>query len=472
MITTEQDSTLWDRAAEQAVLGICMTTPYVVSHVRTALPDPAAFFHPGHRIIYKAILDLVDAEGPTDPHVVADKLTTDGTINNVGAPEGTHFYLADLFRNAPIAGDPVWHARIVNRHATTRRALQALTRGLQWINNAPDTQTVADALIAVQDELAKAVGDVAHTSADATNAVAALYTPIDWPIAFSSQPEDVPWLVENLIERGRSIALYSPPKAGKSLLALEIAAALATGRPVLGQPARPPERVLYVDIENSQADIVERLTNLGYGPNDLKVLQENLIYFSFPSLPVLDSASGGQHLLALAKHHRPVLVVIDTVSRVIEGSENDADTFANLYRHALAPLKGMGISVIRLDHSGKDLEKGQRGSSAKGADVDAVWLLVKVSETSLYLKREMSRANHGVPLIELRRRADPLHHELAVGGSGLPPKVAQVVEFLEQLLVPLDAGRDAIREELAAAGKRASNETISAAITARRAGLK
>src|SRR5690606_15764854 len=102
-----------------------------------------------------------------------------------------------------------------------------------------------------------------------------------------------------------------------------------------------------------------------------------------------------------------------------------------------APLKGMGISVIRLDHSGKDLEKGQRGSSAKNADVDAVWQVVKTTETQLYLKREMSRQSHGVPLIELRRRADPLRHEVLAGAGGLPPKVAQIVEVLDQLLVPL-----------------------------------
>lgn len=463
---TEQDSKLWDLAAEQAVLGICMTTPYVVNHIRAALPDPQAFYRPAHRTIYTAILELIDADGPTDPVIVGDKLTREGNLHQI---DGGLLYLHEVMASAPLAGDPAWHAGIVARHARTRRALNALTRGMQWVTNAGDD--VHDALAAAQDELSKALGDIAGSNTNAANALAGLYAPIDWAAAFSSLPEDVPWLVENLIEQGRSIAIYSPPKAGKSLFMLEIAAALATGRPVLGQPAKPPMRVVYIDIENSQADIVERLTNLGYTPQDLELLQTNLVYFSFPSLPVLDSAAGGQHLMALAKHHQPALVVIDTVSRVIEGSENDADTFANLYRHALAPLKGAGISVIRLDHSGKDLEKGQRGSSAKGADVDAVWLLVKVSETSLYLKREMSRANHGVPLIELRRRADPLRHELAVGGSGLPPKVAQLVDMLDGLQVPLDAGRDAIRDELGMAGFKASNETISAAIAARRAGL-
>ncbi|WP_113699165.1 AAA family ATPase [Nonomuraea lactucae] len=468
-MTTEQDSKLWDLGAEQAVLGTCMTVQYIVPHIRTALPDPEAFYRPAHRTIYQAILDLHDADAPTDAVILGDKLQRESTLDKI---DGGLLYLHELMAAAPLAGDPAFHAGIVARHANTRRSLAALTRGIQWVTNAAATDNIHDALTAVQEEISKALGDIAGSNTNAANALAGLYTPIDWTAAFSSQPEEIPWLVENLIEQGRSIAIYSPPKAGKSLFTLEIAAALATGRPVLSQPAQPPARILYIDIENSQADIVERLTNLGYGPADLELLQTNLVYFSFPSLPVLDSAAGGQHLLALAKAHQPALVVIDTVSRVIEGSENDADTFANLYRHALAPLKGMGVSVIRLDHSGKDLEKGQRGSSAKGADVDAVWLLVKVSETSLYLKREMSRANHGVPLIELRRRADPLRHELAVGGSGLPPKVTALIDKLDGLQVPLDAGRDAIRDELALAGFKASNETISAAIAARRAGLR
>ncbi|MET8866498.1 AAA family ATPase [Nonomuraea sp. NPDC004580] len=471
MITEHQhDSTLWDREAEAAVLGICMTTPYVVNHIRAALPDPQAFFNPAHQTIYAAILDLADHDGPTDPVIVADKLTRDGTLTTL-QPEGGQLYLYELYRNAPLAGDPTWHAGIVARHAATRRALQALQRGLQWVTNATDADIVHDALAAAQEELAKALGDVAGTNAGTANALAGLYTPIHWETAFARQPDDTPWLVEPLIARGRSIAIYSPPKAGKSLLTLEVAAALATGRPVLGQPAQEPMTVMYIDIENSEEDIVERLENLGYGPPDFPLLQQHLIYYSFPNLPALDSQAGGQHMVALAKHHQPVLVVVDTVSRVIEGSENDADTFANLYRHALAPLKGMGISVVRLDHSGKDLEKGQRGSSAKNADVDAVWLVVKTTESQLYLKREMARQQHGVPLIELRRRADPLRHEVQAGAGGLPPKVAQIVEVLEQLLVPLDASREVCREALADQGIKARNDVLSQAIAARKAGF-
>lgn len=455
---TDNDLPPHDLAAEQAVLGACMSGPQSLQLVRVHLPDPESFHRPAHRTIYTAICELADDGKSTDPVTLKDHLATRKQLD----PAGGAPYLFQIFEIAgKVAGDLAWHANIIARHARHRLILETVDNVHGKIHQAADYDALEEALTAASSTLTRVATSNTATGQDP---ILSLYQPLNWKEVFSANPNDVDWLIEPFIENGRSIAIYSPAKTGKSLLTLEIAAAIATGRPVLGNPSRPPRPVLYIDIENSAADITDRLASLGYGPDDL----ENLHYYSFPNLPTLDSAAGGRHLLALATHHQPALVIIDTVSRVIEGSENDADTFAALYRHALAPLKGMGIAVIRLDHSGKDLERGQRGSSAKNADVDAVWLLVRQSETAFYLKREMSRANHGVPLIELRRRPDPLRHELVSGGTGLPPKVEQIIEYLDQLGVPLDTGRDAAREELASAGLKARNETISQALAVRR----
>lgn len=292
--------------------------------------------------------------------------------------------------------------------------------------------------------------------------VAALHAPLDWFKVWEDTPDDVEWLVEPLIERGRSIVIYSPPKAGKSLLMQEIAPALATGRPVLGNPARAPMSVLYVDLENTTADIRDRLSAMGYGPGDLG----NLRYFSFPSLPALDSERGGRELLALAIAYGAELVIIDTVSRVISGGENDADTFNALYRYALAPLKGRGVSVARLDHAGKDAERGQRGSSAKAADVDAVWLLVAKTDTALYLRRQESRTAHGADLISLRRLHDPLRHEVTteIGSTAARDLAAE----LDRLGVDRKAGRQIARDALTEAGIRATTANLAEAVRIRK----
>ncbi|HEX7461761.1 MAG TPA: AAA family ATPase [Dermatophilaceae bacterium] len=295
--------------------------------------------------------------------------------------------------------------------------------------------------------------------------LAAQYSPINWLDLWTNTPDEIEWLCEPLLARGRSVALYSPAKAGKSLLALEIAAALAAGRAVIGNPAGDPLRVLYVDLENTPEDLRDRLTALGYGPTDLG----NLAYLSFPSLPALDSAEGGRHLLACALKHRADLVIIDTVSRVIEGKEDAADTFNALYRHAMVHLKAKKIAALRLDHSGKDLERGQRGSSAKDGDVDAVWLLTKMTERTLYLTRRMSRSPAGADRIDLRREFSPLRHVATTAAANLPAEVQDAYDALDRAGVPMDLGRDRCRAALKEIGiDVGSNTTMAAIVKARK----
>jgi hypothetical protein len=295
--------------------------------------------------------------------------------------------------------------------------------------------------------------------------LAAQYAPINWADLWTDTPDEIEWLCEPLLARGRSVALYSPAKAGKSLLALEIAAALAAGRSVIGNPVRGRLRVLYVDLENTPEDLRDRPSALGYGPKDLG----NLAYLSFPNLPALDSAEGGRHLLACALKHRADLVIIDTVSRVIEGKEDAADTFNALYRHAMVHLKAKKIAALRLDHSGKDLERGQRGSSAKDSDVDAVWLLIKVTERALYLTRRMTRSPAGADRVDLRREFSPLRHVATTAAANLPAEVQDAYDALDRAGVPTDLGRDKCRAALKALGiDVGSNTTMAAIVKARK----
>src|SRR5689334_19382267 len=69
---------------------------------------------------------------------------------------------------------------------------------------------------------------------------------IDWHDLWTEEAgED--WIVEPVIAERRGVAIYSPAKAGKSLLMLELAAAISRGAPVLGTKIDRPRRVLYVD---------------------------------------------------------------------------------------------------------------------------------------------------------------------------------------------------------------------------------
>src|SRR5699024_6188201 len=124
---------------------------------------------------------------------------------------------------------------------------------------------------------------------------------------------------------------------------------------------------------------------------------------------------GGGQLLDLVDQHAPDLVVIDTVSRFIDGPENDADTWLALYRNSLVALKARGVAVIRLDHTGKDEDRGARGSSAKSSDVDAECTLVHdKAKNERNQKRIRSRGSHGHERVVVSVERGPLRRD-AVG---------------------------------------------------------
>lgn len=235
---------------------------------------------------------------------------------------------------------------------------------------------------------------------------------INWDEFWTEVPDYIEWLAEPIIEKGRQVALFSGAKQGKSLLLLDICAALATGQSVIGGEAKDPINILYIDRENMKEDLRDRLTDMGYGPDSVL---ENLHYYWFPNIPWLDTREGGLDLLGLALYHNAQLVVIDTLSRVVAGGENDNDTYHDFYKHTGIFLKSRGITLVRLDHSGKDANKGMRGASSKTTDVDAVWeLRLEDDDKTVRLTRTHSRTIHGANRVVLSRQADPKLHHLPI----------------------------------------------------------
>lgn len=298
------------------------------------------------------------------------------------------------------------------------------------------------------------------------------YPQLDWKRAFERLPEDVDWLVPDVLAQGLLYSVVSLAKKGKSLLFQDISAALAAGRPPLGHPARKPIHVLYVDHENGRDDLTERYGDMGYGHSDLA----NLHYLSFPTMPPLDRADGGQDLAAVADYYDAKLVIIDTVSRVVAGEENSADTYRNLYRHSLQPLKAARRTVVRLDHLGKDGNAGARGSSAKNDDVDVVWHLSQSpgpnGEAYVSLKLDRQRGNAHPDMVRILREINPrLHHEAKAAPLTLTEQqgIANCIDAMNRIGLPPDTGARKARTALRDGGYKVRNEVVAAAVKQRKA---
>jgi len=260
------------------------------------------------------------------------------------------------------------------------------------------------------DEVAEKLFDLI-TDLEGLTAVVNRRQRIQWLGFFDRERVTPEYSVPYLLPKGRQVALVASHKVGKSLLSLDVTARTATGKSVLGQEPREPRRALYLDMEMLEEDVFDRLSDMGFGPEDEELLAQNLFYYPLSGLPPLDTEAGSQALIELlAEARMPEFVVIDTMSRVISGRENDSDTTIAFYRHTGRVLKAAGIGLLRLDHEGRDSTRGARGSSAKGDDVDVVYQLKRSRTDGEFTLSHggTSRVPWMADDLVLRREADPV----------------------------------------------------------------
>ena len=131
------------------------------------------------------------------------------------------------------------------------------------------------------------------------------------------------------------------------------------------------------------------------------------------------------------------------------------------------------MALIRLDHSGKDETKGQRGGSAKSGDVDAIWRMKKEAETVFSLECEAARLHIpvGQKQIVIHRETEPrLHHRVEpTGGAGLgKARVDDLIAWLDGHNHPdgmtVRDAADALRD----GGHKATQSIIAQAVKQRK----
>lgn len=288
---------------------------------------------------------------------------------------------------------------------------------------------------------------------------------IDWERFWAADHVDEEWLADPVIPARRSVSIYAPGGTGKSLLALHIAASLACGRSCLGRPERPPVHVLYLDYEMTPDDLSERLQAMGYGPN---VDMSHLHYALLPSLSPLDTDAGGAQVHRIAQAVAAELVVVDTYARAVEGDENEADTVRAFYRHTGSRIKAAGIALVRVDHTGKDPEKGARGSSAKRDDVDVAWRLEPL-DGGPRLRAEKRRMAWVPELVHLVMddTAD-LTYRVRPGTEGWPADMRLVLADMKAAGIDLEANPKlsirAVDEAMRVKGRGHRRQSVSAAV--------
>ena len=172
----------------------------------------------------------------------------------------------------------------------------------------------------------------------------------------------VSWRVKNLLPAQGVAAIYGPPASGKSFLALDMAAAIASGRDWFGhKTAAAP--VFYINLEGSGA-----LKNrIAAWEHERERAFPDGVTFCLGAFNLLENMDS---LVAAIPHG--AVVVVDTLAASAPGFDENSGADMSRAIEALSRVarERNGLALL-VHHSGKDASRGLRGHSSLLGALDA-----------------------------------------------------------------------------------------------------
>jgi hypothetical protein len=198
------------------------------------------------------------------------------------------------------------------------------------------------------------------------------------------RPEgETPWLIQNLWGTGAVGVIGGAPKSCKTWLALDMAVAVASGRPCLGRYAVPaPGPAIVYAAEDSPPSVRERLENLARARGaDFAALDVGLIVEPCLRLDRLEHVA---RLRSTLGRRRPRLLVLDPYVRLQSADENNATEVSAILStlRELSRTFDCAIALVHHARKGTGDEPGQalRGSSDFYAWADSLLSLRRARE--------------------------------------------------------------------------------------------
>ena len=190
------------------------------------------------------------------------------------------------------------------------------------------------------------------------------------------------WLIKGIIPQQSFGVLYGAPDTMKSFSAIDMACSVATGKEWDGKPTQQGI-VLYLAAEGQQG--LSRRIKAWELANHIEA--SNLWVLGSP-LTVNDPKVQKKLIRTIkqledTQQNKVELVIIDTLARCIGGDENSPKDMGEFVRACDAIRCETETTIFCIHHSGKDVNKGARGSNVLVAAVDFEFKMRKMKESGL-----------------------------------------------------------------------------------------
>lgn len=256
------------------------------------------------------------------------------------------------------------------------------------------------------------------------------------------------WLVQSLWGAEAVGFIGGTPKSCKTWLALELAVAVASGRPCLGRyPVVERGPVLLYAAEDSAAAVRKRVAGITRARKlDLERLAVGLI--TEPSI-ALDRLDHQTRLLRTVRDTRPRLLILDPLVRLHHGDENSASDTSALLAFLRHLQREMRTAIAVVHHIRKSGSASQPGQALRGSGDLHAW-----SDSNLFvlhgrggLELHAEHRNHAAPEpVSVRLARDPEH--LVVEPLEPEEEADDVTSRVVDALADGPLGRTALRDRV------------------------
>jgi hypothetical protein len=185
--------------------------------------------------------------------------------------------------------------------------------------------------------------------------------------AFIAEARHGPDMLIPGIVPAAGLTIYAgEPRSFKTFGALQLALAVATGKPYLGREPLRSGGVLYVSEEGAASKLADRFERLQAtfeaDPAAVRVMHRTGVVLTDPE--AWDRVRQAVNLL-----HHPALVILDTLAALSSGDENAADSMRDALRPVGQLIADTGVSIVLVHHTNKNGGQERPGGRLRGSSV-------------------------------------------------------------------------------------------------------
>lgn len=387
--------------SEMALLGAIMIRPENI-HEIIDIVSVDSFYADKHKIIYKAMLELLSRGQPIDLLSMSSKLEETKTLEMIGGRS----YLAEMIQNVPTATNATHYAHIVQKKYMLRRLIEAAEKihdlGFDEVSDIDETLDKAEKKVY---EVTNNAGN--HKFVELKSTLGEAWDRIEKLHESTGDLRGVPsgfTALDNMLsgfQKSDLIILAARPSMGKTALALDIARQAATKHNV---------PVGIFSLEMSSAQLVDRMLAAESKVNSWRLRTGKLsrdedfgrirdALDKLSSAPIYIDDQPGNNILKMRAVARRLksekglgLIIVDYLQLIIPTNNRNSDNVVQQVTEISRSLKQLAreleVPVIALSQLSRAVEQRGGDGRPKLSDLRDSGSIEQDADVVMFIHRE------------------------------------------------------------------------------------